>query len=161
MVYSSWRCFAFFDTFHSDVGLRTVQKIIEEDYEDYEDCEDCQNLSRFDDLCFVLSDKMVIFVANHKKNKTMKKNEKSRIAAFIESLPPSEGLENCESTLLATDLGLEGEGKNGGNCINASADCMGSENGGSCKNFGGKCGNSTNKKDCVITDLEYQIPSCP
>lgn len=77
----------------------------------------------------------------------------NRIAAFIEGLPMTGDAEDCQATLLSTNM--EFMGGNGGNCINDLYEkCKKATNGGNCINYNSACPNSKNKGSCFSTIKE-------
>lgn len=83
----------------------------------------------------------------------------SRIASFIESLPVDESMEDCQFTVLPTEMAtLGGKTTNtGDSCTNKNETCLGSENKKTCKNYSTYCNDSKNgsctngeNPDCVL-----------
>lgn len=84
--------------------------------------------------------------------------KENRIAAFIDSLPVDQGIGDCESVLLSTNMTFMGG--NGGACINDMAKrCNTSTNEGNCQNYASACGESVNGGVCLNTTEKRQI--CP
>lgn len=88
--------------------------------------------------------------------------KKSRIAAFIETLPSGATSEGVQSTLLRTEMSYVGMGVNDGNCINDMyKQCHKSKNSGSCKNYSSACPDATNHSNCLNTIQDNPIPVRP
>ena len=82
----------------------------------------------------------------------MNNKKLSRIASFIEGLPIDESLADCQTTLLATDMGVMGAGTNYGDCTNEQyTQCHKSKNMGSCQNYNNTCSDTTNGASCRNT----------
>lgn len=76
----------------------------------------------------------------------------NRIAAFIEGLPMTGDADDCQATLLSTNM--EFMGGNGGNCINDLYEkCHNATNGGNCQNYNSACPKSKNKGSCLSTTM--------
>ncbi len=89
-------------------------------------------------------------------------SKKSRIAAFIETLPSAATSKEVQSTLLRTKMDYMGMGVNDGNCTNDMyKQCNKSKNGGSCKNYSSACPDATNHGNCLNTSLDNPIPIRP
>ncbi len=83
------------------------------------------------------------------------KGRNQRIEEFINSLEAFES-EDCQSILLATDMGAVGGGNNGGSCKNSVPENCNVTNGGNCENYNGICMKSTNKGSCINYDTGVQ-----
>lgn len=85
----------------------------------------------------------------------MNKSE-SRIAAFIDSLPPSSDTGKIDASLLTAELlQVGGTTKNGGNCVNTTVEgCKKSTNNGDCQNAENCCNGSSNGGDCIMFRTE-------
>ena len=84
--------------------------------------------------------------------------KKSKIAAFIESLPEDSTMNGVQSAVFSSELTVFG-GDNGGDCINETAtQCDTASNGGRCRNYNSACSHSENKGNCVNTTLRPNIP---
>lgn len=77
-------------------------------------------------------------------------SKKSRIAAFLETLPSIDITEGAHSALLKTSMEfVGGSATNGGDCTNIDRDtCQKSKNSGSCKNTQYFCKDADNGGGC-------------
>lgn len=76
--------------------------------------------------------------------------KKSRIAAFLDTLPSIDISEEAQSTLLKSGMEfVGGSAKNGGDCTNTDRDtCQKSKNCGACKNSQYYCKDANNGGAC-------------
>lgn len=77
-------------------------------------------------------------------------SRKSRIKAFLDTLPSSDITDGVQSTLLKTAMNhVGGSTTNSGDCTNINREaCHKSKNAGSCKNSVNYCNDSKNGSNC-------------
>lgn len=95
------------------------------------------------------------------QNSRRMNSKRSRIAAFLDTLPSTNISEGAQSTLLKSSIEfVGGSTTNDGNCTNPSLKaCDKSKNAGSCKNVTSYCDNSKNGRDCgPTTDIPVNPP---